>query len=176
MIEKEKIDKLTGADKDRRRLLCKFYSTLSEPDRVEAHRKSGELVRQDKGKVKLDEHYFYSALMRALNQMYCERHEALNRKNALTDDQAAAIASKRLSSFRSAKKDAVSKKRRKKAQLISIRYLSLIKKLRAEGLSWRDCSSYISKNHQKKISHQYLKEIYEKNVTKEEKPEAENEK
>jgi len=168
MYEVEKIDKLTGGDQDRRRLLCKFYSTLSEVDRVEAHRLAGELVRADRGKVKLDEVYFYSALMRALGQMYQDRHELLSRKATITDDQAADIARKRLSSFRSAKKDAIGKKRRKKAQLVSVRFLELIKKLRADGLSWRDCADYLLKYHQKKISHEYLRKVYEKNVTKEE--------
>lgn len=168
MYDAAKIDKLAGADLDRRRLLARYYSTLSEEDRVEAHRLSGELVRQDRGKVKLDECYFYSALMRALNQMYRDRRELLSRKAAITDDQAADVAAKRLASFKSAKKDETNKKRRKKSQLISIRFLPLIKKLRADGLSWRDCADYLLKYHQKKISHQYLKEIYEKNVTKEE--------
>lgn len=167
MIDTEKIDKLTGADQDRRRLLARYYSTLSEEDRVEAHRLAGELVRADRGKVKLDELYFYSAQMRALNQMYQDRRELLSRKAAITDDQAADIASKRLASFKSAKSDAIAKKRRKKAQLISIRFLSLIKKLRCEGLSWRDCADYLLKYHKKKISHQYLKEVYEKNAPKE---------
>jgi len=102
--------------------------------------------------------------IRALNQMYAERKEVLNRKAAITDAQAAEIAKKRLASFRSAKKDATNKKRRKKAQLVSIRYLSLIKTLRAEGLSWRNCSEYLEKNHGKKVSHQYLKTVYERNV------------
>jgi len=168
MLDVEKIDRLTGADRDRRRLLCKFYSTMSEEDRVGAHRLAGEFVRQERGKVKLDELYFYSALIRALNQMYGERREVLHRKAALTDDQAADISSKRLASFRSAKADKTAKKRRKKAQLISIRFLELLKKLRADGLSWRDISDYILKYHHKKISHQYLKEVYEKNAPKEE--------
>ncbi|HPL67701.1 MAG TPA: hypothetical protein PLG94_14310 [Smithellaceae bacterium] len=168
MIDTEKIDKLTSADQDRRRLLAHFYAILPEPDRVEAHRLAGELVCADRGKVKLDEYYFYSALLRALNQMYALRHELMHRKASITDEQAAEVATKRLSSFRSAKADATAKKRRKKAQLVSIRFLSLIKKLRSEGLSWRDCADYLQKYHQKKISHQYLKEIYEKNVTKEE--------
>lgn len=167
MLDVEKIDHLTGADQDRRRLLCRYYATLSESDRVEAHRLAGELVRADRGKVKLDELYFYSALIRALNHMYQDRNELLSRKAAITDEQAADIASKRLASFRSAKADAIGKKRRKKAQLISIRFLELIKRLRGEGLSWRDVSDYLFKYHQKKISHQYLKEIYEKNVIKE---------
>jgi len=167
MLNEEKIDKLTGADQDRRRLLCKFYSTLSEDDRVAAHRLAGELVRQDRGKAKLDEVYFYSALMRALNKMYFDRREALSRKATITEEQAGDIAAKRLASFRSAKADAVGKKRRKKAQLISVRFLGLIKKLRSEGFSWRDCSNYLFQYHHKKISHQYLKEIYEKNVIKE---------
>jgi len=93
---------------------------------------------------------FYSTLIKALNRMYQDQHEALSRKNALTDDQAADIASKRLSSFRGAKADAIRKKRRKKSQLISIRFLPLIKKLRAEGLSWRDCADYLLKYHKKR--------------------------
>lgn len=168
MYDAAKIDKLTGAGQDRRRLLARYYSTLSEEDRVEAHRLAGELVRADRGKVKLDELYFYSALMRALNQMYQDRRELLSRKGTIAADQAADIANKRLASFVSAKKDAIGKKRRKKSQLISIRFLSLIKKLRGEGLSWRDISDYILKYHHKKISHQYLKEVYEKNAPKEE--------
>jgi len=168
MYDAEKIDRMAGADLDRRRLLCRFYSTLSEPDRVEAHRLAGELARQDRGKVKLDEQYFYCALVRALNEMYRDRRELLSRKAAITDDQAAAVAEKRLASFKSAKADETAKKRRKKSQLISIRFFSLIQKLRSEGLSWRDISDYIKKYHKKDISHQYIKEVFEKNAPKEE--------
>jgi len=161
------IDVLAGADADRRRMLAKFYANMSEADKLEAHKLAGQIVRSMRGGEKMDEAFFYSTFVRALGQMYFDRHEALNRKNALTDEQAAAISQKRLASFRSAKADRLHKRRAKKGQLISIRFLELIKRLRAEGLSWRDCADYLYKYHQKKISHQYLKEIYEKNVIKE---------
>jgi hypothetical protein len=167
MYDFAKIDSLSGADADRRRMLCRYYANLSEVDRLEAHKLAGQLVRSMRGGEKMDESFFYSTFVRAVGQMYFDRREALNRKNALTDEQAAAISQKRLASFRSAKADRLHKRRAKKGQLISIRYLELIKKLRADGLSWRDCADYLFKYHQKKISHQYLKEIYEKNVAKE---------
>jgi len=162
------IDVLSVADANRRRMLAKFYANMSEADKLEAHKLSGEFVKKLRAGEKMDEAFFYSTFMRALGQMYADRHEALNRKNSLTDEQAGDISKKRLASFRSAKADRLHKRRAKKSQLISIRFLELIKKLRGNGLSWRDCADYLCKYHQKKISHQYLKEIYEKNVTKEE--------
>jgi len=168
MVDLVKIGRLSSADADRRRMLARYYANMSESDRLEAHRTAGLLVRSMRGGEIMDEAFFYSTFMRALGQMYFDRQETLNRKNALTGEQAVAISQKRLASFRSAKKDRLHKRRAKKSQLISIQYLELIKKLRADGLSWRDCADYLFKYHKKKISHQYLKEIYEKNVSKEE--------
>ena len=168
MYDFAKIDSLSSADANRRRMLAKFFVNMPEADKLEAHKLAGQLVRSMRAGEKMDEAFFYSTFMRAIGQMYADRHEALNRKNALTGEKAVEIAAKRLSSFRSAKADRLHKQRAKKSQLVSIRYLELIKKLRADGLSWRDCADYLQKYHQRKISHQYLKEIYEKNVTKEE--------
>jgi hypothetical protein len=46
-------------------------------------------------------------------------------------------------------------------EIVEIRFFELIKKLKGEGLSWRDISKYISKFHKKRISHTYLKQCYE---------------
>jgi len=59
MYDAAKIDKLTGADQDRRRLLARYYSTLSEEDRVEAHRLAGELIRSMRGTGKMDESFLF---------------------------------------------------------------------------------------------------------------------
>ncbi|HQQ88322.1 MAG TPA: hypothetical protein PLA72_10005 [Smithellaceae bacterium] len=168
-MDSEKLQKLSLCDSDRRRMLARYYASISEEDRLQAHALAGQFIKSMRSDAaKMDEYFFHATLLRALNQMHSERKKVLNRKAVLTDAQAAEIAQKRLSSFLSQKKDTTQKKRRKKAQLVSIRYFELIKTLRSRGLSWRNCSEYLEKNHGKKVSHQYLKTIFEKNAAKEE--------
>jgi hypothetical protein len=38
--------------------------------------------------------------------------------------------------------------------------MGIIKELKAEGLGWMKISIYISKYHNRKISHTYLKKVY----------------
>lgn len=163
MLDEEKLRMISGCGPDRRRMLCGFYGSMSEIDRVEAHRLAGELVRSLRSEAKPDDYFFYGVLIQALSKMHFDRHEAFSRKNSVTDEQAADIAEKRLASFLSAKADLKNKKLKKKAQWVEKRFFDLIKKLRGDGLSWRDISDYLLKYHQKKISHQYLKSVYEKN-------------
>jgi len=159
-MDDDKITKIAGVSADRRRMLVRYYATMPEADRLEAHRLTGDLIRQHRNE-KPDEYYFYGLLIMALGKMYWTRYEALTRKNSLTDTQAEDIAEKRLQTFKAIAADK-RHKRKKKAQLISIRFYQLIKKLRGEGLSWRGCADYIERYHKKKFSHQYLKTTMEK--------------
>jgi type II secretory pathway component PulF len=98
----------------------------------------------------------YAALVLALRK----RKHALTqgeRKEQMTEAQQEQLRKMRL--------DAVAKKRTKGEgkirKLIRLRWYHDIENLLEEGLSWRQISDYIAKHHKRRVSHTYLKKVFE---------------
>jgi len=154
----DEVERLTGFSEKKRKELIRYYSELPDKIRIDAHKLQADLAQQNwhkktKGK---DFEFIYAFFLIAINGM--ERIETgQTRKTTLTDKEL-----KRIALIR---RERIKADHRKKGsptkEIIEIRFFELIKRLKKEGLSWRDISKYISKFHKKRISHTYLKQCYE---------------
>lgn len=143
---------------DERDELIRDYAAMSETERIDIHRKQTILLRRNRKALHDIEIAIaaYSMLLLALSQRR-KLLQATAKKVALSDEAAAEIGRlRRLSITGSRKREG------QVAKLIRLRWLEEIRKLRDEGCSWREVSTYIAKFHKKKISHTYLKNVFER--------------
>lgn len=98
----------------------------------------------------------YACLIIAIDNIY-QFELNLKKKSQWTTAEAEKATLLKIERFKTEKKR---KRKSKKADLVRIRFFTLIKKLRDENFSWRDISSYLAKNHKVKISHDFLRKVY----------------
>lgn len=161
-ITEDLIYKLVGLDKIKRSSMARYFGKITETERIEAFKIAYDLAKQNIWKVnermrgKPD--FFYSLLCLSLWKMNWTR-EALAKKNPnLTPGQSQEIAERRLLSVFSERKDRV--KRGRLATLLNVRLFHVVRGLRKEGVSWRECATYLKKYHKTQISHVHLRKLY----------------
>jgi len=168
MAQIDRILEITGLNLEKRAQMARYYASMPDDDRIEAHRLQGDLIRQYRSewKGKIDADFFYGLLCLALWKMQWTR-EALSKKSALTAEEAEKITQRRLSSFKSIQ---IERKRKasRKANIIDLKLYHVVTKLRSEGLSWRQVSEYLAKYHKTNISHAYLRDVYTRKTTERE--------
>lgn len=155
MFDENYIEVLTGLKTRTRLGLAGYYANLNESGKIDAHRRQVEVFRvwrtQGKTERTKDGENNYAALLVALKAM--QKIE----KTPVTSNENFEFRIDRL------KKDRKPKPQKMK-DVIKRRYLTEITRLRDEGLSWRQISSYLEKYFKKKISHTYLKSVVEELV------------
>lgn len=148
------ITHLSAAEREE---LIRWYQRMSESERVDVHRDQTSLLRHNRQRLRDVEQPLatYGALLLAL----ANRRQLLAapaKKSALSDEAAAEIGRLR--------RQAITQKKRREgevARLIRVRWLGEIQKLRGAGHSWREISDYVAKWHRRRVSHTYLKKIFE---------------
>ena len=154
----QEIKRLTGLPADRRNELMRYFGKLPEHLRLNVMERQRDLIWKNSKKQKIkgkEIEFFYGMLLRAVGQL---RHleKAEQRKEILTDEEIAQIETIRLTQIRAAHR----KKGSPLLKKIEVRFFDLIKRLRDEGLSWRDISAYIARYHKRRISHAYIAAAY----------------
>lgn len=160
----EEIYKLSGLDKIKRAAMARYFSRMTEDERITAFKLAYDLAKQYLSKadenIKGKPEYFYGMFCLAIWKMNWTR-DALTKKNPiLTDEQSNEIAEKRLATVMSARKDR--QKRGRLSILIDTRLYHVLRNLRLKGVSWRECSVYLSTHHKTRISHVHLYKLYRK--------------
>lgn len=155
------IDSIKPAERDR---LMRWYSKMSDKERIDVHKLQTDLMRRHRNKAEgISPHELsYSMLFLAL----AKRHHFITsaeRKESLTPAQAEQLSKIRV--------DAISRNvRGRKGRLDSayrVRLAPIVEQLRVEkDFSWRQISEYLAKWHKIKISHEYLRKLYQ-NVSQE---------
>lgn len=163
-ITKDQIYNLIGLDKVKRVAMARYFGRLSEVERIEAFRFAYDLAKQNMEKADDDirgkPEFFYSMFCLSMWKMNWVR-EALTKKNPnLTEEQSKEISKRRIDSVLSARKDRV--KRGRLITLFDVRLYHVVKDLRKQGASWRECAKYVKKYHKTQISHVHLHKIYRK--------------
>lgn len=153
------IDGLTKTKNDERDQLLRGYAKMNEAERYDAHKLQLDLLRRKSDGLadcKDAVQRSYAALVLALRK----RKHALTqgeRKEKMSVEQAEQLRKMRL--------DAVARKgtkgEGKVAKLIRLRWYHDIENLLGEGLSWRQISDYIARHHKRRISHTYIKKVFE---------------
>lgn len=167
-MTEDKICTVSGLDKNKRSAMARYFGRLSEAERVESVKIAIDLAKQFMGKVDPEmlgkPDFLYTMICLSLWKMSWSRHDLAKKNPALTEKEAKEIAEKRLASVFSKRKDRM--KNPKKKILLDLRYYHVVAELRCSGVSWRECQEFLKKYHKMKISHVYLRQIYEQ-ITKE---------
>lgn len=158
MLDEDYIERLTGMKARMRLELAGYYGRLNESGKIEAHRRATDVFRfwrsQGKTEKQRDGENNYAALLTALKTM---RNEERKPPDKISGDEQLRLRIKRMAKDRKPKSA-------KMKDILEKRYMTEIGRLREEGLSWRQISSYMKKYHGKMISHTYLKRIFEENA------------
>lgn len=160
------VQKLCGLTELQRRDLCRWYAKLPETVRVEAYRLQTDLIRQHRQRQQPGQvpEFLYAMQMLAL-QLMRSVEGGLDRKGKLTLEQARRISEIRLAR---AQADKASRKNPTRAKL-ELRHAGDVRRLRGEGLSWREVAAYLKRYHRLEVSHTYLQRLF-KAVTEKEAP------
>jgi hypothetical protein len=153
---------MAGIHPSQEPLLMKWYSSLGTEARVHFTELSYKVFREWPSrksipKEKLSE-LQYAALIKVLKSER-QKEDQLHRKG-VSDKTPPEKSVLKENVFKSLKPP---KKEQEKRRLIRLRALPAIKEMRATipPTSWRDISEYIRRAHKKKISHVYIRKIYD---------------
>ncbi|MGM0609323.1 MAG: hypothetical protein ACQESP_13015 [Candidatus Muiribacteriota bacterium] len=142
-MEKNKIDGL-----------IKYFRLLGYDNQVKVFELQTDIVRKNREQKKTPE-FFFHCWLEAVNQF---------KKIELAQHQKKSLSDKQIEVLGQLRKNRIKNKHGKKGspakEKIKIAYYELIKKLRAEEMSWRDISAYIAKYHKTKISHVYIRKAF----------------
>lgn len=149
--------KITPSERNR---LIRWYAKMNEVERVDVHSQQTYLLRTQREIFRKNlshDETAYAALCLAL---WRREHtlDSLSKKSELTEEQAKRISGMRIDSIKGSRRH----KEGEIEKAIRIKWFPEIKKLRYEGLSWREISDYIAKYHKKRVSHTYLANTYKK--------------
>jgi hypothetical protein len=154
----QEIKRLTGWSVERRNELMRYYGKLPEDLRLNVMERQRNLIWKNSKKQKRKDkeiEFFYGMLLRAVHQL--RRLETTEqRKQTLTDEEIAKIETIRRNRIKTTHR----KKKSPLKKVIEIQLYELIKRLRSDGLSWRDISAYIARYHKRRISHAYIAAAY----------------
>lgn len=160
----DQIYNLSGLDRQKRLAMCKYFGQITEDERIEAFRLAYDLAKQRieevKEQFKGEPGFLYSLVCLALWKLNWTRVALSKKSPNLTEKQAKEISQRRIASVLSGRKDRA--KRGRLAALVDIRLYNVVKNLRKDKLSWRECADYIQKYHKVKISHVHLYKLYSK--------------
>lgn len=154
------LNDLTKTKTDERDQLLRWYAAKqNDAERYDAHKLQLDLLRQKSdGLAACNDavQRSYAALVIALRKRKHAQTQA-RRKEHMTAAQQEQLRKMRL--------DAVTGAPRKKGEgkvrkLIRLRWYHEIENLLGEGLSWRQISDYIAKNHKRRVSHTYLSKVF----------------
>jgi hypothetical protein len=153
------VDRLTGMSPETRHGLVRWYGGLPEALRIEAHTAQTDVAREARSKKRKDREaeFHYAMFLRALYRMRSVP-ELTHQKAEPSEEELARIEEIRRSRIQA---DHRSRPQRL-ASVVETKHYELIRRLRAEGLSWRDISRYIARYHKQKISHTYLKRCFDR--------------
>lgn len=156
---------LQGKDQNQ---LLKYFSSLPEKFKLlcityslqHSHKIQIQLGEAIKGKAT---ELKYISLLLGIEQMQ-KLEQKIKRKGSWTEQEMKLADQLQTEKFIQMKQEQKQKrnKKGKKEKLIKLRYYNLIKKLKSEGLGWRQISEYIAFNHKQKISHNYLRQVFTK--------------
>jgi hypothetical protein len=156
--EQDYLKELTGLGIRQRKELTSYYARLPEKIKIEVHAIQTVFIRKNRpqfSKGKQAEFMFAQFILAIKKIRNLETGQAGKRE--LTPEEAKKITEIRVERIKSERKKKASPVR----QLIEVRFYEEIKKLRQEGLSWREISKYIATHHKRRISHAYIQQTWE---------------
>ncbi len=153
------IDELSGTTAAQRAANFRWLALQGEQTKIEAIKLQTDLIRQFRKEHKnqlMSPEFAYAMSALALVKMVW-METAQQRKGAkLSEEEFAKMQEIRIDRIKSKKK----KKGSPKKEIIRVRFFELIRKLRDEGLSWREISDYIATHHKTSLVHSYIRESY----------------
>jgi hypothetical protein len=153
------IDELSGTTATQRAANFRWLSLQGEQTKIEAAKLQTDLIRQHRKQgqgMTMTPEFVYAMHALALVKMVW-METAQQRKGAkLSEEEFAKMQEIRIDRIKSKKK----KKGSPKKEIIRIRFFELIRKLREEGLSWREISDYIATHHKMALTHSYIRESF----------------
>ena len=153
------IDELSGTTAAQRAANFRWLSLQGEQTKIEAAKLQTDLIRQQRkqgqGQTMTPEFVYAMHALALVKMVWMET--AQQRKGAkLSEEEFAKMQEIRIDRIKSKKK----KKGSPKKEIIRIRFFELIRKLREEGLSWREISDYIATHHKTTLTHSYIRESF----------------
>ncbi len=153
------IDELSGTTAAQRAANFRWLSLQGEQTKIEAAKLQTDLIRQQRkqgqGQTMTPEFVYAMHALALVKMVWMET--AQQRKGAkLSEEEFAKMQEIRIDRIKSKKK----KKGSPKKEIIRIRFFELIRKLREEGLSWREISDYIATHHKMTLTHSYIRESF----------------
>lgn len=153
------IDELSGTTQTQRAANFRWLSQQGEQTKIEAAKLQTDLIRQHRrqnmGQTMTPEFVYAMHALALVKMVWMET--AQQRKGAkLSDEEFAKMQEIRIDRIKSKKR----KKASPKKNLIRVRFFELIRKLREEGLSWREISDYLATHHKTKLTHSYIRESF----------------
>lgn len=153
------IDALSGTTAAQRAANFRWLSLQGEQTKIEAAKLQTDLIRQQRkqgqGMTMTPEFVYAMHALGLVKMVWMET--AQQRKGAkLSEEEFAKMQEIRIDRIKAKKK----KKGSPKKEIIRIRFFELIRKLREEGLSWREISDYIATHHKMILTHSYIRESF----------------
>jgi hypothetical protein len=165
------IDELSSTTASQRSKNNRWLAQQGEQTRIEAVKLQTDLVRQHRKQQQgqtVTPEYLYAMHALAVAKMIWAETAQQRKGSKLSDEEFEKMQEIRIDRIKSKKR----KKASPKKELIRVRFLELIKKLREKNLSWREISEYIATHHKTKLTHSYIRESFlELTATKSSTPE-----
>lgn len=155
--DEKEVDRLSETSATERASLYRWLAKQGEQTRIEAMKLQTDLIRQHRDRADKEKRpeFHYAMHVLALVKMHWIE-TAQSQKARLTNTEAAKLTEIRIERVLAQKR----KKSSPKKEAIRIRFFHEVKMLREKGLSWRQVSDYIAKNHKTKIGYSYLRECF----------------
>lgn len=153
------IDELSGTTATQRAANFRWLSLQGEPAKIEAAKIQTDLIRQKRKQgqgMTMTPEFVYAMHALALIKMVWIETAQQRKGTKLSEEEFAKMQEIRIGRIRGKKK----KKGSPKKEIIRIRFFELIRKLREEGLSWREISDYIATHHKITLTHTYIRESF----------------
>jgi len=153
------INELSGTTEAQRATNFRWLALQGEQTKVESMKLQTDLIRQYRREHReqlMTPEFAYAMHALALVKMVWMETAQKRKGSALSEVEFAKVQDIRIDRIKSKKR----KKASPKKEVIRVRYFDLIKKLREEGLSWREVSDYIATHHKTKLTHSYIRESF----------------
>ena len=153
------IDELSGTTAAQRASNFRWLALQGEQTKIEAIKLQTDLIRQFRKEHKnqlMSPEFAYAMSALALVKMVWMETAQHRKGTKLSEEEFSKMQEIRIDRVKAKKR----KKGSPKKEIIRIRFFDLIRKLREEGLSWRDISDYIAIHHKTKLTHGYIRESY----------------
>ena len=153
------IDELSGTSTAQRAKNFRWLAQQGEKTKIEAVKLQTDLIRQYRREHReqlMSPEFAYAMYALALQKMVWLETAQQRKGDKLTEEEHQKVQQIRIDRIKSKKR----KKSSPKKEIIRVRFFELVKKLRAEGLSWRQVSDYIAVHHKTKLTYSYLRDSY----------------